>query len=59
MTDHTRTLLRCTLGAAALTLGMAAIAADEPATAPYASVEHASFHQLAFANDDVAVLKNL
>lgn len=59
MNDHTRTLLRSTLCAAALALGTAAIAADAPVTASYASVEHATFHQLAFANDDVAVLKNL
>ena len=31
-----------------------------PATAPsYPSVEHASFHQLVFADDDVAVLRNV
>ena len=59
MTDHARTLLSSTLGAAALALSTLAMAADEPATAPYASVEHATFHQLVFANDDVAVLKNL
>ena len=59
MTDHASPFLRCTLGAAALALSAAAMAADGPATGTYASVEHATFHQLAFANDDVAVLKNL
>lgn len=59
MTYHANRLLRCTLGAVALVLSTAAMAANSPATAPYASVEHATFHQLVFANDDVAVLKNL
>jgi hypothetical protein len=59
VTDHANLFSRCTLGAAALALSAAAMATDAPATEPYASVEHATFHQLVFANDDVAILKNL
>ena len=35
------------------------MAAAAPAAVPYPSVEHATFHQLVFANDDVAILNNL
>lgn len=59
MTDHANLFSPCTLGAAALALSAAAMATDAAATAPYASVERATFHQLVFANDDVAILKNL
>lgn len=34
-------------------------AADAESTGPFVSVENATFHQLVFANDDVAVLNNL
>ena len=59
MTDRPKRFSRRTLGVAALALSVSAMAADRPAAKPYASVEHATFHQLVFANDDVAVLKNL
>lgn len=59
MIDHAKRFSRCALGAAALAFSAAAMGTDALATEPYASVEHATFHQLVFANDDVAVLKNL
>ena len=36
-----------------------AIAADPAPTGPFVSVENATYHQLVFANDEVAVLNNL
>jgi len=44
-----------------LTAGLSLITLAGPtaAAAAYPSVEQATFHQLLFANDDVAVLKNV
>lgn len=59
MPDYSNIFSRCTFAVAALAFSVSAMAADRPASEPYASVEHATFHQLVFTNDDVAVLKNL